>query len=180
MLQIFSSYNQILCKYLLIKTRPAAEGSLNLSFHFVSKGHILIAASIYLNFRSTGRCFRQIEINFGQITQIILKLKSRERESGIFSNIFGSPSILRIELIKISSYSFDFFHLWSGAAVRLTLEISILVSKNSLCVSNFSSTRPYSLYNSFVETLKCWEVSHRLTTQLRRWRRTIFCSQSRF
>ena len=71
--------NKQACDSSLLMIFGPAEGSLNLSFHFVSKGHILIAASIYLNFRSTGRCFRQIEINFGQIMQIIVKLKSRER-----------------------------------------------------------------------------------------------------
>ena len=39
------------------------------------KGHILITATIYLNFRSTGRCFRQIEMNFGQI---FVNLRNRE------------------------------------------------------------------------------------------------------
>ena len=55
-------------------TRP--EGSFK-SLFILSKGHILIAASIYLNFRSTGQCFRQNEINFGQIMQIMVELKKR-------------------------------------------------------------------------------------------------------
>ena len=57
----------------------------------LSKGHILIAASIYLNFRSTGRCFRQIEINFGQINANNSQVeKQREREWNIFKYIWLS------------------------------------------------------------------------------------------